>query len=107
MKKNIIILFFLVIPLDLFSQDNVRLVPDTNVVYYGSKLSLEIKDNSFQPLYYYWSSSSDTSNNIPIDTQTIIVTKSGYYALTVIGFIGESSKLTSYLFQRYYIVIKK
>ena len=106
MKK--LILFLTLIPFLAFSQqqpNNVRLVPDADTVCYGTNLSIWIAGNSFQPMYYYWSSQSQ--NNIPLTDTSITMTQSGYHALTVVGFIGNSSKMRSYTFQRYYHVLDK
>jgi len=105
MKKLILIL--LLVPFISFSQsNNVRLTPDVDTVCYGTELSIWIAGNSFQPMYYYWSSASN-SNYIPLNTTSVTMTQSGYYTLTVVGFLGNSSRMTNYTLQRYYTVLDK
>lgn len=103
MKK--LILFLLLIPFLSFAQpNNVRLSPDVDTVCYETSLSIWIAGNSFQPMYYYWSSPGSV---LFTTTPTIPMTQSGYYSLTVTGFMGNSSKMRTYTFQRYYHVLDK
>lgn len=106
MKK--LILLFILIPFLSFSQ-NVRILPDADTVCYGTSLSayIYIPGNSFQPVSYTWSIGGSPSPTNPYTGATLAITQSGLYEVEVIGYVGNSGRLRTYLLSRYYHVLDK
>ena len=97
MKQIISLLFAILFAVNVSNaQNNVRLSPQTDTVCYGTKLSLWIAGQSFTPLSYDWSNGATTP--------TINITSSGTYSVHVMGYLGSSYSLRSYVLTRTYVV---